>query len=309
VFGSIRNPGRYLFGQGLTLKDAIYLAGGFKKEAANNRIEVSRLSNIGKGSTDTSRVIALSASIAYDLSLDSKSADFQLQPFDQIFIRKLANFEYQQNVYLSGEVLFPGMYSKIDKNEKLFDLIARAGGFTDYAFPEATLLYRTQDNIGYLFLDLKREDLTNSNSESNYVLQEGDTITIPRINEWVSVRGAVNYPGIDSIGQINAPFFKGRHARYYITNYGIGFAKGAERWKTYVIVPGGFIKRTHSIGIVKFYPKVRQGSTIVTVYRQSKDKKDKKQSEPINWNKTIENVTIKATAILTIWLLITQINK
>ena len=309
IFGSVRNPGRYLFGDGLSLKDVIYLSGGFRKEAANNKIEVSRLSNIGKGSTDTSRVIALSSSIAYDLSIDDKVAEFKLQPFDQIFIRRLANFEYQQNVYIEGEVLFPGLYSKVSKDEKLFDVIARAGGLTNYAFPEATRLHRAQDNIGYLFLDLKREDLDNPKSESNYVLQEGDTITIPRINELVAVKGAIRYPGIDSIGQINAPFFKGRSARYYIGNYGIGFAKGAARSKTYVVLPGGFIKRTVSLGVVKFYPKVRQGSTVVAVYKLDKDKKEKKQAEPVNWNKTIENLTIKATAVLTIWLLITQINK
>ena len=309
LFGSVRNPGRYLFGDGLSLKDAIYLTGGFRKEAANSKIEVSRLSNIGKGSTDTSRVIALSASIAYDLSIEDKAGDFKLQPFDQIFIRRLANFEYQQNVYVGGEVLFPGMYSKISKDEKLFDVLARAGGLTQFAFPEATRLYRSQDKIGYLFLDLKREDLTNPKSESNYVLQEGDTITIPRINELVAVKGAIRYPGIDSIGQINAPFFKGSSARYYIANYGIGFAKGAARSKTYVVLPGGFIKRTVSLGVVRLYPRVRQGSTVVAVYKLDKNKKDRKQSEPVNWNKTIENITIKATAVLTIWLLITQINK
>ncbi len=309
VYGSVRHPGRYLFGEGLKVKDAIYLSGGFLKEAANNRIEISRLSNIGKGSQDTSRVIILTAKIYYDLSMNKDIEDFKLQPYDQIFIRQMATFEYQQNVVLQGEVLYPGVYSLIDKNERLFDVIKRAGGLTEWAFPEATRLFRTEDKLGFLFLNFKSTDLTKPDFPSNYVLKENDTIFVPRLNELVSLKGAIEYPNIASIGQINTPYFKHKRAKFYIIKFGVGFAKGAKKGKTYVTQPGGFVKRTVSIPFINIYPKVSKGSVITVVFKGNKDKQERRKSEPIDWNKIIEGTTIKLTALLTIWLLLTQINK
>ena len=309
IYGSVRNPSSYLYGENLTLKDAIFLAGGFEKEAANNRIEISRLSNIGNGSEDSSRVIVFSTSVSFDLTLEKSAEDFKLHPFDQIFIRTMANFSYQKNITISGEVVYPGYYSLTNTNERLFDIIKRAGGLTEFAFPEGAKLIRYDQKIGPLFLDLTAKDIKKNsiNNIYNYVLKEGDEINIPQINQLIAIRGAVNYPAIDVIGQINAPYTKGRHAKYYINNFGVGFAKGAQKRKTIVIQPGGFINKTVSLGVVNLYPKIKTGAIIVTKYKPDKKNKDKKKSEPVDWNKAIEHLTVKLTGILALYLLFQQI--
>ncbi len=307
VFGSVRNTGSYLFGEGLTVKDAIFLAGGFKKEAANNRIEISRLLSFGKGNSDSaSRVIIKSAQVSADLSIEKGVEEFRLQPYDQVFVRTIPQFDYQKNVTVIGEVNYPGTYSLVSNGEKITDLLVRAGGVTSFAFPEGSRLHRMQDSIGYLFLNLK-EVLQNSYSPTNYVMKEGDTLFVPKVNELVKVKGAINYPSPDSLKQINAPYVKGKRAGYYIRNYGIGYAKGAKRNATYVELAGGFIRRTASLGFIRFYPRVQKGATVHVLYRPNKIKKDKEKSTPVDWNKTIESLTVKATAILTLLVLVSKL--
>lgn len=302
VMGSVRDPKRFLYGEGMTVKDAIYFAGGFKKEAANNRIEISRVINFVD---TTKRVIIIQDEIDKDLGIPDKVNEFKLQPYDIIFIRKIAQFSYQENVTIEGEVNYPGVYT-IKENEKVTDLIERAGGLSQFAFLEGARLFRNEKNIGYLFLDLKKV-MKNKHSNSNYILKNGDDIFIPKINELVAIKGAIKYPDIENIKQINAPFTKYRRAGFYINKYGGGFEKNAARGKTIVIQPGGFVNTTTNIGFIHIYPKVKIGSTIITEYKEEKIERKKQEKEPVNWNKVIENTTVKVTGLLTLWILITQV--
>jgi protein involved in polysaccharide export with SLBB domain len=302
VTGFVRVPQNYLYGAGMTIKDAIYLAGGFKTEAANNRIEVSRVTNL----VDTSkRVIILQAEIEKDLSLPDKVSDFKLQPYDIIFVRKIAQFSYQENVVIEGEVNYPGVYT-IKENERLTDLIERAGGLTPFAFLEGAKLQRSEKNIGYVLLDLKKV-MKRSTSNFNYLLKSGDNIFIPKTNELVAIKGAINYPDINRINQISAPLFKHKRAGFYINQYGGGFAKKAAKGKTYVMEPNGFVKTTFNLAFIHVYPKVKIGSVIYTQYKEEKEKSKKKEKEPLDWNKVIENTTVKITGVLTLWILINQV--
>lgn len=302
VIGSVRSPRNFLYGDGMTVKDAIYFAGGLKSEAANNRIEISRVINFVD---TTKRIIILQDSISKDLSLPDGVNEFKLRPYDIIFVRKIAHFSYQENVVLEGEVNYPGVYT-LRENEKLTDLIERAGGLSQYAFIEGARLYRNEKKIGYLFLDLKQV-MKKKTSNFNYILKSGDVISIPKINELIAIKGAIRYPEIDKINQINAPFTKSKRARFYINEYGGGFEKKAARGKTYVIEPGGFIKKTINIGFIHIYPKVKISGVICTLYKETKEKDKKQKNEPVNWNTVIEKTTVKVTGLLTLWLLITNV--
>ncbi len=309
IFGAVRMPEKYLYGEGLTLKDLLYLAGGLKVEAANNRIEISRILNFNESVKESipTRTIVKSIEIQKDLNIDQASAGFELHPFDQIFVRTIPDFELQQNVKIMGEVMYPGNYSLIDHNEKLVTLIERAGGVTDWAFVEGAKLHRNENDIGYLFTDLKRALDNPQRSKFNYVLKAGDIILIPKINELVNIEGAVNYPNIDEIGSINAPYHKGKAAGYYIRKYGVGFKDDALKRKTIVVQAGGYVKRTVSFGLFKVYPVVDKGASIRVVKKPVKKKEEKKEREPLDWNKTLENFMIKAAAILTIVLLVDRV--
>ena len=53
---------------------------------------------------------------------------FVLEPYDQVFVRKSPAYSVQKIVTVKGEVLFEGEYSLNRKNERLSNLIERAGG-------------------------------------------------------------------------------------------------------------------------------------------------------------------------------------
>lgn len=311
IYGAVRIPGKYPYGEGMTLSDIVTLAGGLTREAANNRVEISRVAGqkniLSKDTSNGNRTIVSTTTIGDDLNLDQKAAGFNLREYDQVFVRHIPNFGLQENVVLTGEVKYPGIYSLLKKNETLNEIIARAGGLTDWAFPEGAKLFRQDDSLGFLFIDLNRA-LRKMKSEYNYVLKEGDQITVPTMNDLVSISGAINYPGIEAIGKINTPF-KGKRAGYYIRNYGLGFSDDAKKRKTYVVEANGFVHKTTSFGFFKIYPRVKTGSVIYAVYKPVKVKDGTKKREPVNWNRVIENTTIKITGLVTLWLLITQLSK
>ncbi len=310
VIGAVRTPGDYAYGDGITLKDALYLAGGLKKEAAKNRIEISRAVDFvsSSGVLIPNRTIIKTIQVVDDFKIDKASEDFIIQPFDQILVRTEPNFELQQNIVLQGEVMYPGVYPLLNKHEKVADLIQRAGGLTQYAFPEGATLSRKEFDTGFLFFKLQ-DVMKDSGSKYNYILRGGDAIKIPKVDQLIQISGLINYPDIATLKQISAPYTKGKSVRYYVKNYGLGFDKKADRKGTYVLEAGGYVKKTKSFLFIKFYPKVAKGAVVVVPQKIINEEKKKKESEPINWNKQIEGFTIKLTGFATLWLIFTQLVK
>ncbi len=308
ISGSVRIPGVYIFGEKMSLKDLLYFAGGLKTEAANNRIEVSRIMNYNPATNtnEPTKVIIKTIQINPDLTIDQASSAFLLQPYDEVYVRKAPDFEYQKNVTISGEVKYPGLYSMANKNEKVLDLIQRAGGLTTYAFVMGAKLKRYDEKLGFVILDLKKA-MEQPESKFNYILKPGDEIIIPKINELISVSGAIRFSGIDSLHQVNTPYFAGRRAGYYINNFVGGFEKNAWKRKTLVFEANGRIRKTHSLLLFNIYPKVKLGSRIVVPVKEPKAPKE--PGNRVDWNQSIENFTIKATGVLTLYLIIKNIRR
>jgi hypothetical protein len=284
------------------LKDALYLAGRLNKEALRTRIEISRAIDFD-GRTKKIfpvRTLIKTVQVGDDLTIDKASEDFIIQPYDQILVRTDPAFELQKDIVIEGEVMYPGTYSLLNKDEKISDVLKRAGGLTIWAFPQGATLLRKEFKAGLLVLRLD-EVLDDTNSIYNYILRDGDTLTVPKKNQLIQIKGFVNYPNIDSLEQINAPYTPGENAHYYIQNYALGFKKGAKKNKTYITLAGGSIKRTHSFLFLKFYPKVPKGSTIMVLKKPTKERK-KKKSEPVDLNSTINNTIAKLTAIMTLYI-------
>lgn len=310
LFGSVRKEGKYDFVNGMTLGDALQNAGGLKLEAENLRIEISRLSYFSENYNDGQdiRVIIESIKLNSNTSfLSDADAQIKLQPFDQIFVRQVPNFELQQNITLRGEVKYPGVYTLLSKDEKIDDLIKRAGGLTRFAFPESATLFRPSLPGGYIVMKLN-DALKSEKSKYNYVLREGDILTIPTVSDYVAIRGSsLEYLSVLDRDQVNAPYVAGKRAKYYIKEFGNGFTKESWRKKTYVIQPNAKINRTRDWGIVKVYPKVTKGSTIYVVNKLKKEKQIKKEVEPFNWNQFIERTTVKVTGLATFFILLRQL--
>ncbi len=308
VSGSVRAPGSYVFGNGMTLKDALYFAGGLKPEAANNRIEIARVMEVQQGSgVSAVPVIVKSISINKDLSLDEVSAGFQLQPNDQVVVRMSSDFDQQNVISLSGEVQFPGNYVMINKLETVTSLLNRAGGLNYSAFVDDAFIFRKENNKGIMLSHIDRA-IKKPGSKYDYILKPGDQISIPKQSNIVSVSGLIKFPYIDSLQQINVPYTKGKRAKFYIKHYGLGFEKRAKKSRTYVVNPGQNVNDCRKFVLFNIYPKVKAGATVVATAIPPKELKSKTGiSEPINWNQAISTFTVSLTGVATLFILLTRI--
>lgn len=309
VFGEAKMPGNFEFIEGMTLGNALFLSGGLKYYADNMRVEISRISLFSKENenSNTSRVIIERINVPKDLMLEDNQMNLKLQPFDQIFIRKVPDFELQRNMKIIGEVKYPGMYTIISKDERVSNVIKRAGGLSRFAFVEGASLYRKGLDGGYIVLRLDKA-LKSENSKYNYTLKEGDILTIPTVIDFVAIRGSsLEYLNIVDQSQVNAPFVKGKRAKYYINEFGNGFSEKSWRKKTYVIDNNAKINKTKNYLLFKIYPKVSKGSVIYVVNKPAKPQVDLKERKPFDWNRFIENTTIKVTGIATLFLIFRQL--
>jgi hypothetical protein len=151
--------------------------------------------------------------------------------------------------------------------------------------------------------------LASHTNRYNYVLKAGDTLTIPTVSDYVTIKGTtVEYLTILNKEQVNAPFVEGRRAKFYINEFGNGFTKDSWRKKTYVIQPNAKVNRTKDFIVFKKYPKVTKGSTIYVVEKIKKAEELTKEKEPFDWNKFVENTTLKVTGLATFFILLNQIN-
>ncbi len=311
ISGEVKNPGTYQFGENLRLNDLILLAGNFKREAARSQIEVTRVLDLSvEDPQKGERIVVKRADINYDLSLQSADGSFLLQPFDRIFIRRSPNFEIQQDVVLMGEVKYPGEYSLINKGEKIHSLINRAGGFTDYAFRSASKLIRKEE--GEIFVDL--DDVFENPQESNYnyILSNKDTIVVPKLRNYVTLKGEIKYFIVDTLAeQINVPFEEGKKADYYVKKYGGGFGKYGKKSGTFVQYPNGEVRRANNFLVFKEFPEVENGSTIIVDISDRKkfeeERRKRKRERKFDWNRAIDSIASAMITLLTVAVLIFQL--
>lgn len=139
VQGEVRLPGDFPFASNATLGDLIQKAGGLNEAAKNARIEIARrLKNRDVTDPSSSQTIQVDIKdgIVSDLTVE-------LQPYDVITVLGDAGFRTQRQVKIEGEVLFPGIYTISREDERISDIIKRAGGLTSYAYTEGASLKRT----------------------------------------------------------------------------------------------------------------------------------------------------------------------
>jgi protein involved in polysaccharide export with SLBB domain len=244
VNGFVRNPGNLLFREGMTAADAITLAGGFGTEAAQHRIEISRI-NKNKSDTLANKLVDI-----IRIDLDSANAvrdgKFLLQPLDNIFVPRLLNYHSLGSAKLRGEVLFPGEYQIERRDESVKDLIQRGGGLTSFGSLANVQVYRKGLRVGV--------DLLHEEKNKEFLLQANDSIYIPKTQSYVEVTGGVFNPQIVAYesGRLNS----------YISAAG-GINDKGYLGKAYVQYSNGINKKTRHFLFFRNYPKVLPGSKIV----------------------------------------------
>jgi len=311
VQGAVRQQGEITYDETLTLRDALTLAGGLKPEAASDRIEIFRV--VFQNNQPTKTTVAV---LSIDENAEVEGDDIQLQPFDQVVVRTVPDFEMQQMVTVKGEVKFPGAYALLDKNERLSSVIARSGGVTKEGFPEGTILIRSSEE-GNIITKLD-EVLKSPNSNTNYILKSGDIIDIPKRKDLVGIKtgntkAAELYPDrVLASGQINVPYHKGKRARYYVNEYAVGIGENGQRSRITVEHPNGEFKRTKRFLFFTISPKVKEGSIVTVGAKAVKPKKEREEKEgrksETDWEKIVGTTVAQVTGILSLVLLLQQIN-
>lgn len=278
IDGEVKNPGKFLLYDGMTVYDLIFLAGNLKRNAYKYHIELARTDISGKITTQI-----------LDIT-DPVKSRMALQEDDRIFVREIPEWFMHRLVKIEGEVRYPGSYSLLGGEETLYSLLKRAGGFTDRAFPPGLILRRKtisadlvrqnipqiisnsepilKDSLGYVhrmdFYTFNPDDMnriivdinkiiTTDGREGDIRLQKDDVIYIPEIPSGISVMGAVSSNG-------TIKFEKGQKVRHYIKQAG-NFTNQADESLTKLIKANGQVysrngtlNKTVEVGDVIFVP-------------------------------------------------------
>ena len=142
IHGEVQYPGIYKYAANETLEDFVLQAGGLKETAAMVNVFVSRRIVNPKATTNDSIIGQSFTFTLKDGFVIDGEPGFHLQPFDEVFVRKSPGYNEQQNVTVEGEVMFSGEYTLTKQNERLSDLIRKAGGVTNIAYVAGARLER-----------------------------------------------------------------------------------------------------------------------------------------------------------------------
>ncbi len=285
INGEVRKPGEFPYRENMSLKDALLLSGGFTDAATPQRIEIAR--RIKKDGIDTADLqIAEVINVESIMSLDVKGNDIKLNPWDVIVVRKNPSYKTQVNVRVEGEVSYPGNYVLQSKNERVSDLLRRAGGLTREAYPLGVYLKRintksvvdqlTSQKVSKIQEELKDTTrkveqeilrpfdqiainlvnvLANPGSVDDIHLEEGDVLTIPQRKSEVRISGEVLFP-------TQVVFEENMDMEDYLARAG-GLTDIADKNKIYVLYPNGNASKTTRHLFGKKYPAVTPGAEII----------------------------------------------
>lgn len=135
ISGPVRYPGEYPLPATQRLEDAIFVAGGLKDSASLYQAEIARytVDENGVGQTHILNVNLTDAMAG--------RSNIELQSRDRVLIKSIPEFAKTRTIELKGEVRYPGIYTFRD-GETLKDVLQRAGGLTENAFPRGAVFTR-----------------------------------------------------------------------------------------------------------------------------------------------------------------------
>jgi len=293
VRGAVNSPETFEYLEGMTLQDAIFIADGLRDEAAAYRVEVAR-----RVADDDTRVKVNQIANVFEFEIDEdfefsgNDGEFELEPYDMVFVRTKPNYQEQLTVRIEGEVQYPGEYVLERRDAKLTDLVRQAGGLSDFAYPEGASMdrileitaeqvqvssgseqrtdalsalnlenvnldrFETVNDTTYTPVGIRLGDALDSPSGINDIrLQEGDIIRIPRNLNTVRVEGGVLSP-------VTMRYVPGRGLQDYIDNAG-GTTDRGQRHRAYIVYANGEVDRVRRFLYIKNNPNVSPGATVI----------------------------------------------
>lgn len=282
ISGEVANPGMYPFADNTTLEDLVMMAGGLNAGASIARVDISRRITDLTGTEANNEISKMyTFSLKEGFVIDG-TPGFILEPYDEVIVRSSPSYSTQKYVTVSGEANFTGNFALTERDERLSELVKKAGGITKFAYAEGARLVRqisdaerkqmeevlskaklSGDSLAlsgkelgneyYVAINLDKA-IAEPGSFYDIVLREGDRLEIPTYSNIVRVSGAVQSP--------NAITYRPKsNYKYYIEEAG-GFARKALKRRAYVIHMNGHISKAKK-------GKIQPGSEIVVPSKDS----------------------------------------
>jgi len=288
IEGEVMQPGTYPFAINVRVQDAVLLAGGFKDGATKKQVEVSRRirDTLSSGNFLYSKVFTI------DIDEQGRVDDLNyiLEPFDMVQVRRSPNYRAQGSIMIEGEVNYPGVYAIQGTQERISDVLQRAGGLKPGAFADGALLLRKtfegesdknslvlQSKINtfrasftdttkaavadsLLITDLKRVNLdlekalANPGSIYDFYLIDGDVLSVPQPLQTVQTFSGVYFPK-------KILYKSGLTFKRVIKESGGVLPTGQLR-RAYVLYPNGKIRSSNSFILFRTYPRMKPGAEV-----------------------------------------------
>lgn len=295
IQGLVHSPGTYPYAEGTTLEDLILQAGGLLEGASTARIEISRRIIDPKATDATTQLAELFTVDIENGIAAGKNKGFLLKPYDMVQVRKSPTYTAQTTVSIGGEVLFPGNYVLESRNERISDVVKRAGGILESAYIKGAYLSRrltddeymarqetirlaqanqeSEDSISLSKLEISRtytvgidleKALSQPGSSYDFVLQPHDHLFVPEEQSTVKISGDVMYPN-------TVIYVPGKNLNYYVDQAG-GFGEKAKKNKAFIVYMNGTIAK------YKRNTPIEPGSSIIIPSKPDKH---------FDWNKVI----------------------
>lgn len=168
IAGKVRSPGTFNFYYGMTVEDLILLADGYSDGADYQMVQiVRRVKDSDKGSKDAR--LAEVFTITVDPYLKLSETSFKLEPYDVISIRPLRGYVKPILVRIEGEVMYPGTYPMLKRNDRISDLLERAGGATQLSYLKGASFMRIEraTTSNEIYIDQYRKNLRTIENKLN----------------------------------------------------------------------------------------------------------------------------------------------
>ena len=199
INGAIVRPGRYDINEAMFLKDLILRADSLVGDAYLDRVDLVRIN-----SDFTEKILKLNLKLALEGHPDH---NIELKSLDRVTVYGKSTMIPRRYVSISGHVKIPGRYL-LREDLTLYDLIFKAGGFTDKEYLKTTYRQRAElvrvmeDGVTKEIIPFNLEELLNKEGLAETQLRTDDAVKIYSLAEiegtpekFVSITGHVKSPG------------------------------------------------------------------------------------------------------------------
>jgi protein involved in polysaccharide export with SLBB domain len=228
---------------------------------------------------------------------------FVLMPLDFLDVGSAIGYEFQLQVKVEGEVLYPGNYTITNKDERVSDLLRRAGGLTSLGYPKGVSLkrevpaktdgknainqdeveqnkiaqlQRLQENVKDTLATTAKDEILKNvyvGIELEKILENPGSQTDLILEEGDVLKIPKQLQKVKVNGEVLYPvttiFNQGSGFKHYISQGG-GFSNKSFKRRSYVIYANGSVKSTSKIFFINNFPSIEPGAELFAPKKEDK---------------------------------------